>query len=157
MKYNIRKNNLLIYINDPISRESLNLYYTANDIKIEKCVLYNDFIQSLYMLVFDTYLGDEFTNLHEQINHFKWCWNRNNQNFMKEGLEFDNPKLYEYCLEFILEVYYCSLDKNENENTEDIILKLWENIFDYDKPKSNSEIDTLVEIYLLFNQSIKYI
>ena len=156
MKYNIRKNNLLIYINDPISKESLNLYYAANDIKIERCVLYNDFLQSLYMLVFDTYLGDEITDLHEQINHFKWCWDKNNQNFNKEGLDFESTKLYEYCLEFILEVFYCALDKNEDEKDEEIILKLWRDIFNYDKPKSNSEIDTLVELYLLFNEAIKF-
>lgn len=154
MKYNLRKNNLLIYINDPISKETLNLYYAANDIKIEKCVLYNDFIQSLYMLVFDTYLGDEFTDTNEQINHFKWCWNKNNQNFNKEGLSFESSKLYDYCLEFILEVFYCALDKKENDNSEELILKLWNDIFNYDKPKSNSEIDTLVEIYLLLNEAI---
>ncbi len=157
MKYNLRKNNLLIYINNPISKESLNLYYAANDIKIERCQLYNDFLQSLYMLVFDTYLGDDVNNSIDQINHFKWCWNRNNQNFNKEGLDFNNSKLYDYCLEFILEVFYCALDKNEPENSEELILKLWDDIFNYDKPKSNSDIDTLVEIYLLFNESIKYI
>ncbi len=156
MKYNIRQKNLLVYINDPISRETLNLYYAANDVKIERCELYNDYLQSLYMLVFDTYLGDDITDLHEQINHFKWCWDRNNQNFIKEGLYFKNSKLYDYCLEFILEVFYCSLDKNEDENNEETILKLWRDIFNYDKPKSNSEIDTLIELYLLFNEAIKF-
>lgn len=156
MKYNTRKNNLLIYINNPISKESLSLYYAANDIKIEKCILYNDFIQSLYMLVFDTYLGDDITDVYEQINHFKWCWDRNNKNFNKEGLDFESSRLYDYCLEFILEDFYCALDKNEVENSEEISLKFWKDIFDYDKPKSNSEIDALVEIYLLFNEAINF-
>ena len=156
MRYNIRKNNLLIYINDHVSKESLNLYYSANNIKIEKCELYNDFIQSLFILLFDTYLGDDITDLKDQINHFKWCWDKNYNNFIDEGLYFENSKLYEYLLEFILEVFYCSLEKKEDDYSEESILKLWDDIFDYNKPKSNSDIDVLIEIYVLFDDALKF-
>ena len=77
---------LLNYINKPMSRENIAILYTNNDIKYEKCEMFNDFIQSLLMLIFDTYMGDDITSPSEQKNHFKWCWNKNVENFKKEGI-----------------------------------------------------------------------
>lgn len=147
--------NLLSYINNPMSNESINVLYSANNIRFDRCELYNDFIQSLMLLVFDTYMGDDITDSTQQINHFKWCWNTNVANFIKEGIDFTNQKLYEYFLEFMLEVYYPLSDKNESETTHKNILKLWTYIFDYKTPKSNSDIDTLIEVYRIFDKSFK--
>ena len=35
------------------------------------------------------------------------------------------------------------------------ILKIWYNIFDYERPKTNADIDTLIEIYNIFQVSLK--
>lgn len=150
-----KKDNFLDYINTPMSKESITMLYNANNIKFEKCELYSDFVQSLLRLAFDTYLGDDVTSSEEQINHFKWCWIKNKANFAKEGLFFDNKKLYDYFLEFMLEVYYTSLEKNQFENPDKALLKLWFNIFDYSRVKTHSDVDTLVEIYKIFEKSLK--
>ena len=49
--------NFLKYINTPMSRESIIVLYNANNIKYEKCELYNEFIQSLIFLIYDTSSG----------------------------------------------------------------------------------------------------
>ncbi len=150
-----KKQNFLDYINSPISKESISVLYSANDIRFEKCELYSDFVQSLLRLAFDTYLGDDVTSVEQQVKHFKWCWDKNLTNFRKEGLLFDNSKLYEYFLEFMLEVYYTSIEKKHYENPDKMLLQLWFNIFDYNRGKTRSDIDTLIEIYALMESSLK--
>jgi hypothetical protein len=98
-------------------------------------------------------MGDDITNLEHQIMHFKWCWNKNIANFKEEGIEFKGNDLYYYFLEFMLEVFYTSPDKNFNDNKG--ILKIWYYVFDYTKGKSNSDMDTLIEIYQIFEDSLK--
>lgn len=138
-----------------MSNESINVLYSANNIKFEKCELYNEFVQSLLLLIFDTYMGDDITDSTQQINHFKWCWERNIENFLKEGIDFRNVKLYDYYLEFMLEVYYSLTKKNETENTHKDILSLWTYIFDYKSPKTHSDMDTLIEVYKIFDVAVK--
>ncbi len=147
--------NLLSYINNPMSNESINVLYSANNIKFDRCELYNDFIKSLMLLVFDTYMGDDITDSTQQINHFKWCWDTNVSNFKEEGIDFTNIKLYEYFLEFMLEVYYPLTEKKEGEKGHKDILNLWNYVFDYRTPKSNSDIDTLIEVYRIFDKCFK--
>lgn len=148
---------LLNYINTPMSRESILLLYTSHNVKYEKCELYGDFIQSLILLVFDTYMGDEITNEVEQRNHFKWCWDKNINNFKKEGIGIASTRLYNYFLEFMVDVYYKTINKKENEKINTNILKLWQYIFDYNNNKSKSDVDTLLEVYKMFENSIEII
>jgi tetratricopeptide (TPR) repeat protein len=63
--------NFLKYINTPMSRESIIVLYNANNINIEKCELYNEIIQSLIFLVYDTYMGDDITNEKESFSQRK--------------------------------------------------------------------------------------
>jgi hypothetical protein len=147
--------NFLKYINTPMSRESIIVLYSANNINFEKCELYNEFIQSLIFLVYDTYMGDDITNEKEQKNHFNWCWDKNIENFEKEGFIFNSLKLKSYFLEFMLEVYYPITKKEENKTALDNIIKLWVYIFDYNNNKSKSDMDTLIEVYKMFENSIK--
>lgn len=150
-----KKLNFLSYINNPMSKESIAVLYSANNIKFERCELYSDFVQSLMLLIFDTYLGDDITNNEQQINHFKWCWDKNVDNFNKEGIVINSKKLYDYFLEFMLEVYYSLTKKRESSHTHKNIINLWLFIFNYNNSKSNSDMDTLIEVYQLFDKSLK--
>ena len=149
------RQNFLDYINRPISKESIAILYSTNNIIFEKCELYSDYVQSLLRLVFDTYLGDDITSVEQQIKHFKWCWEKNLSNFKNEGINLGSSKLYNYFLEFLLEVYYTSIDKNDNNELDKNLLKLWKNIFNFNSAKTQSDIDTLIEIYLIFEKSLK--
>lgn len=140
---------LLNYINKPMSKESILVLYAAHNIKYEKCELYSDFVQSLISLIFNTYLGDEITTVLDQKNHFKWCWNKNVTNFKLEGIFVNSQKLYKYFYDFMFQVFY-TVPKTEVEQANDNILKLWKYILDYNNNKSKSDVDTLIEVYKLF-------
>ena len=55
----------------------------------------------------------------------------------------------------MLEVYYPMSKKEENPIAHENILKLWSYIFNYNNTKSKSDMDTLVELYKLFENCIK--
>lgn len=148
------KNSFLGYINNPMSKEDMMLFYKENNIKYEKCELYSDFALSLIITIFDTYMGDDVTNSDDQFKHFEWAWQKTIQKFVEEGLDFETNILYEYFLEFMLEVYYQITNKNEL-GVDKKICKLWMDIFDYNKIKTNSDIDALTEIYTIFEKSLK--
>jgi len=150
------KNSFLGYINNPITKEDMLLFYKENDIKYEKCELYSDFALSLIMTIFDTYMGDDVTSLDDQFKHFEWSWQKTILNFVEEGLDFEGNLLYEYFLEFMLEVYYPITNKNEID-IDKKISKLWVDIFDYHRTKTNSDVDALIEIYQIFEKSLKII
>ena len=153
MNKNYLRKDFFKYINTPMSRESIVVLYGANNIKFDKCELYSDFVHSLLQLAFDTYMGDDITSVEEQINHFKWCWNKNIENFKTEGIIFDSPKLYNYYLEFMIETYYSSINKTKIDFK--VLIKLWDDIFNYNQTKSNSDIDTLIEIYQIMDSALK--
>ena len=144
---------LLNYINKPMSRESITMIYTTNSVSYEKCELFNDFIQSLLTLIFDTYMGDDITDSVEQKNHFKWCWNKNVENFKSEGLIIGDYRTYTYFHEFMCDVYY-PITKKESQQVTKNLLKLWAFIFDFNNVKSKSDVDTLIEVYNMLNNSI---
>lgn len=151
---NNRNKRFLDYIKNPMSKESISVIYDANNIRYEKCELYGDFVQSLLMLAFDTYMGDKVTNLEQQKEHFNWCWDKNILNFKKEGIIFNSKNLQEYFLEYMFEVFYSS-EKKEDEFDDNDSLRLWNQIFDYTRLKTQSEMDTFIEIYKLFDKSLK--
>src|SRR5574337_1296096 len=95
---------LLELINKPLCKESIMMLYDSHNIKYEKCELFGDFVQSLYGLVFNTYLADE---------------------------------------------------KNTTINLDKDILKIWSDIFDYEKDKTKYEMDMLIEVYSLLEKSLK--
>jgi hypothetical protein len=153
----MNKNNssFLDYINKPMSLEDIRVAYSTNNIYFEKCELYGDFVQSLLLVVFDTYLGDDVLNYDNQFKHFEWCWNKVVKDFELEGVRIDNPKLYNYFLEFTFEVFYIYPDKTPFYYKDQAILNIWIELFNFTKVKTNSELDTLVEIYKLFENSLK--
>lgn len=146
---------LLNYIKKPMSKESILVLYTLHKVKYERCEVYSDFVQSLIGLIFDTYLGDDITSPSDQKNHFKWCWNKTVDKFKEEGIHIDNPKLYKYFFDFMYQVFYTvpkSVDQKYNQN----ILNLWKYILDYNNNKSKSDLDTLIEVYKLFEAGTNF-
>lgn len=144
-KYNNKKNKVM-------TKESIELIYESNNIKFERCELYNDFVQSLLRIIFDTYMGDDVTDTKNKLNHFNWCWNKNINNFKNEGVFFNSDKLYQYFLAYVNEVFYNSNNKDKEDNDKSH-LDMWNDLFNYKKQKTNYELDTLVEVYKIFEKS----
>lgn len=158
MKRNNRKKSIefLDYINNPLSDASITVIYKANNVKYDRCRLYSKFVRSLLMIIFDTYLGDSITDNNQRVEHFNWCWEENLLNFNKQGFIFDDlTELQDYFKEFMVEVYYSVENKEEKLFINDNLLSLWDFIFDFEKPKSRSDIDSFIEIYSLMEKSLK--
>jgi len=144
---------LLDYINKPMTRESISILYAANNISYQKCELFNDFIQSLLLLVFDTYMGDDITNQTEQKNHFKWCWDKNVENFKKEEIVIGDKKSYQYFSQFISDMYY-QVNKKDEKLINNSLIKTWSFILNADNVKSKSDVDTFIEVYRMLENSL---
>ena len=63
------------YVTHPISREDMNLWVKAHNISVSKVSLFGDYLNSLYNLIEDTYLGVDVIKTDDEITgHFNWCW-----------------------------------------------------------------------------------
>jgi hypothetical protein len=145
---------LLNYINKPMNRETISVIYANNKIKKDKCEIFNDFIQSLLKLIFDTYMGDDITDKFEQKNHFKWCWDKNVQNFAEKNIIIGDEASYKYFIEFAFDVYYPTTRKDNPQLTSKL-LNIWGFIFNTANVKSKSDVDTFIEVYKLLDASLK--
>lgn len=146
---------LLEYINNPLSIESMNLLYSANNICIEKVQVCSDFTLSLIQLIFDTYLGDDITNDEDKEKHFNWCWDTTLKNFKRENINLTmDGELKTYFLDFMSLTYYQHENKSGESTITHNINKLWVELFDMGGVKPRAEVDTFLEVYRLFNEAI---
>ena len=141
------------YITTPLTYDQMHLLYRANNIKYERCNLYNEFIMSLNITINDTYLGSEYINSEKEvIQHFKWCLDKVIDNFKEENIIFeDTTEVEEYFYFFYSEIFYKSEDRKNNLSKLNNLAYL---SFDYHRLKSRSDIDVLVEVYKLLDKSL---
>ena len=141
------------YMIQPLTYEQMNLLYKANDIKFNKCGLYYDFIKSLNKLLVTTYLGSEYINSERQTaEHYSWCFNKVLSDFKKEKIVFDETeKLREYFLYFYDELFY----KDNNKSLEKLD-KLADLSFNFERLKSRSDMDIMIELYKMFDKSLYF-
>lgn len=150
---NIRE--ILNYMITPLSQNSLNVLYSAHNIKLERCQLFSDFTQSLICKIMNTYMGDGYTTPEQRIEHFEWCWNANVGDFADEGINLkESPELYFYFQEWMLESFYTSNEKGDMEDTKRILIKLWKYILSYTTNKTRSDVDMFIDVYQLFEKTL---
>jgi hypothetical protein len=143
--------NFIEYITKNMEKKDLFLLYKINNIKKEKLELYLDFVFSLNKLIIDTYLGDDITNEGDKLSHFKWCWNNVVSSFKKEGIYFvDTDELFIYFLTFYQESFYNEIKIDELSSK---FSHFWSDLLDYEKSKTMSEYESMLEIYKIFNKS----
>ncbi len=150
-----KTNELLANLTTKLSKEATDLIYLSNNIKYDKCNLYSDVIQSLLLIVFDTYMGDDITNQEDRLSHYKWCFNNNLENFKKENVVFkDTNELYDYFAVFLFERYYLEPNKIKNIVLTDKILNMWLNLFNMNVIKTPSDVDSFLELYKIMEKSL---
>lgn len=122
----------------------------------EKVVLYGDFVNSFIDLVLTTYLGDDVTTELQQLYHFNWCWRKTIANFKEEGIDLGTLEhARAYFMDFMIEFYYNAVDKSEESNAVTKTSSLWYQLFDYMGEKTRADIDGFLEVYKLFDKSVK--
>jgi hypothetical protein len=134
-------------------KHQIDIWYRAHNIHREKIELFYDFLSSLYELVDTTFLGvDVLYSDKDQLNHFKWCWDKLLVNFSKEKINFRGKgSHYEYLWNFFHEAYYGTKLEEGNPRIGDYFFKL----FDFKHKKSRSELDMLTEVYKILEQNLK--
>lgn len=138
-----------------INREQIDTLYKVNNIIREKAELYYDFISSLLDIIDKTYLGpDVMISDDDMIDHFIWCFNKVSDNFEHERIHFIvKGSHYEYLWAFFYNAYYLC-------NTENKVLILHEYfklLFDFNKIKTPSEIESFIDLYKILDQNLKKI
>lgn len=152
--------NIFNYLTQPITSEDVELWVSVNNIIPEKLNLYSDFINTLYIVVVETYLGESDENKETKIdlseedkkNHFKWCWIKTIEIFSKEKINFNSiGEHYDYFYTFFEDVFYKQTDKKFRESL-DLFLH---DLFDFNKPHTKSDLDIISTIYKLLETNTK--
>tara|TARA_R110000803_G_scaffold10832_2_gene32964 strand:- start:6771 stop:7238 length:468 start_codon:yes stop_codon:yes gene_type:complete len=152
--------NFFNYITKPIKPEEVDILFRANNVIREKMELYSDFTLTLNILVVNTYLGEIDTPKETKINltdednqkHFEWCWGKVIDIFQEEGVKFNRKGEHlDYFKKFFNEVFYSRTDKVSRESVE----KFFTDLFEMSKTNTKADLDTLISIYKLMDNSIE--
>jgi hypothetical protein len=138
------------YVSKPMNKEDVILMYKINNVIPERSGLYLDFSETLFDLIVSTYLGDNIMNEKTVKEHFDWCWSKTINIFKKEKILFENQELYDYFFILFQETFYNEKDKSEVN----FLLNFWRDIFNYSRVKTNSELESFLELYKIFDKSL---
>lgn len=150
------------WLSKPMKREDIKLWFMANNIIPELNNLFQDFCFSFYNLLTKTYLGDniergfKLTQIRmtkkDNINHFRWCWERTIQNFEKENIFFEFEKQdYEYFETFFMEIFYEQEDIKIRNSLNDFLKQL----FNTERPISKSDLEMYTDVYKVLERSLQ--
>lgn len=139
--------------NDKVFNEIVNKY----NVSFELTQLFNDFSQSLFIIIFKTYLGDDISSPEDKLNHFNWSWNKNLDNFKEEGIIFHDTDLaYDYFLEFAVTFFYL-IDKEDSLAEIELSIRLiLAKLFTFNEGKTNREIENFLKLYKILEKTVKY-
>jgi len=123
--------------------------YKNNNINKVRLQTYRDFIINLCYYIGDTYLGPDIikSNKHKR-DHFRWCFGKVCEDFKEEGLDFSKDnELFDYFFEYFNATLY------ENEIYEiEFLLEYWEETLEYSYDKTRSDLEGMIEVYVLFDK-----
>jgi hypothetical protein len=121
--------------------------------------LYYDFSVSIHKLILETYLGDDdgfdetkvSMSDEDKNNHFDWCWDKTIESFKMENITFNQRgEHYDHFQSFFFEIYYDQTDKK----IKDSINVFFRDVFDLDKPFTQSDLDMILNIYRSLNKNL---
>jgi hypothetical protein len=145
----------------PMSQEDVEVWFNMNNMIEEKMELFSDFIFSLYYLIRDTYLGNDWDEVketslilseEEKLKHFDWCWNKTIENFNKENIKFNSKGEHrEYFQQFFIDLFYHAEKKEIALNIEKFFLEILSNKTTFTK----SDLDMITDIYKRLNKNLK--
>jgi hypothetical protein len=123
----------------------------------DRVEIYKDFTLNLLYYIIDYYLDSETLSADQDIrNHFNWCYRKVCDEFKQENLDFStNEVLKDYFYQFYYHQFYkLKIEVNNHDNSLVFYEKFWRNIFEIDKQKNKNVINTLIEVYNIFDTSI---
>jgi len=153
-------NQFFNWLSKPMKEEDIRTWYMAHNIIPELNELFKDFCFSFYLLLVDTYLGDNhhvitetkigMTN-EDKNKHFDWCWNKTLDNFKKENIYFKFKQAdYEYFKSFFFEVFY----NQDDIEFRDALRTFLQELFDLNRPASKSDLEMYTDVYKTLERSL---
>jgi hypothetical protein len=151
--------NFFNWISKPVKPEDIEVWFNVNNMIPEKGELFFDFCLSLFMLMKETYLGEEITpnetriilSDDDKLKHFTWCWNKTIENFREENINFNSEgEHFDYFSSFFMEVYY----SQKNSSVRDSIDSFFKDLFDKKVTFTKSDLDLYTELYKLLEKNI---
>ena len=152
--------NFFNYITKPLKPEDIDIWFKMNNIIPEKLELYSDFSHTLYILIPETYLGQENVSMEtkirltddDNIKHFEWCWGKIIDNFQKENINFyKKGGHFDYFKSFFDDIFY-----NQGEDkVKDSIGSFFTDLFNMKKTFTKSDLDMILTIYKILDKNLK--
>ena len=121
--------------------------------------LYYDFCYSLFSLMVTTYLGGApetsetgvIMNDDDNLQHFKWCWSKNIENFKREEINFnDEGEHFDYFYSLFTEVFY----SQKREEIRNSINDFFDDLFNREKPFTQVDLDLVYNLYKSLDKNI---
>lgn len=142
-----------------VPKDEVSIWFNIHNMHYEKIDLYGDIIKTLYLIILDTYLGEDTSETkillsdQDKDKHFEWCWNKLISNFELEFIVIEKIGEHkDYVKSFFMETFYSPYDKKVKET----IPKFINSVFDTNKEFSKSDLDILTEIYKLLDKNIRW-
>jgi hypothetical protein len=151
--------NLFNYISKQVDPEEVDIWFKVNNIIPEKMELYYDFCYSLFSLMVSTYLGGTpetsetavLMNDDDNLQHFKWCWSKNIENFKREEIDFNNEgEHFDYFYSLFSEVFY----SQKREEIRNSINDFFDDLFNREKPFTQVDLDLVYNLYKSLDKNI---
>jgi hypothetical protein len=151
--------NFYNYISKHLEPDQVDIWFKVNNIIPEKMELYYDFCHSLYLIIIDTYLGDELESNETKVEmsdednekHFNWCWNKNIENFQQENITFEvQGEHLNYFYSFFKEIFY---EQKEPKVKRSIDI-FFNDLFNRDKPFTQVDLDLVYNIYKSLDKNL---
>lgn len=151
--------NLFNYISKQVDPEEVDIWFKVNNIIPEKMELYYDFCYSLFSLMVTTYLGGStetsetgvIMSEDENLQHFKWCWSKNIENFKREEINFnDEGEHFNYFYNLFTEVFYAQ----KREDLRNSINDFFDDLFNREKPFTQVDLDLVYNLYKSLDKNI---
>jgi hypothetical protein len=151
--------NFFNWMSKPVPHEEVIVWFNVHNMNYEKIEICGDIFKSLYLTMYDTYLGEDGVETgiemshEENVQHFEWCWKTIVENFRKENIIVSTEgKHKDYFKSFFLDTFYDPKEKN----IKGAIPNFMDDVFNLDKPFTKSDLDILTELYTLVDKNIEY-
>jgi len=150
--------NFFNWMSKPVASDEVTIWFNVHNMNYEKIELIGDFFKSLYVKIYDTYLGDDFSETkitldqNDKDSHFEWVWKNVIDDFSKENILIKKTGEHkDYFKDFFMETYYNQSDKNVKNSIPNFI----SDVFKIQKAFTKSDLDILTELYKLMDKNFE--
>ena len=87
----------------------------------------------------------------DNLQHFRWCWSKNIENFKREDIDFNNEgEHFDYFYSLFSEVFY----SQKREEIRNSINDFFDDLFNREKPFTQVDLDLVYNLYKSLDKNI---